>query len=211
MSMDLIDIAMAAAMKKGGGSGGTSDYTDLSNKPEINGRQLIGNKTAADLGLQTAIDTTHKLDADLVDDSTSGHKFAWSGTQAAYAQAAANIAMGELVAFTDDTDIDTVPTEGSSNPVTSDGIKTALDGKQDEITSANKLSADLVDDASATNKFVSAAEKTSIGNSATKLTGVDSSATNYIELTNGKRLYLSGTEPTGTIPDGAFWIGGTVT
>lgn len=107
--------------------------------------------------------------------------------------------------------IDTTPTQGSSNPVTSDGIKTALDGKQDEITSANKLSADLVDDASATNKFVSAAEKTSIGTSETKLTGVSGSATNYIELTNGKRLYLSDTEPTGTIPDGAFWIGGTVT
>lgn len=126
--MDNREIALAADMasSEGGGGGGTTDYTDLSNKPSINGNQLIGNKTAADLGVQPTIDTTHKLDADLVDDSTSGHKFAWSGTQAAYAQAAANIAEGELVAFTDDTDIDTTPTQGSDNPVTSNGVYNAL-------------------------------------------------------------------------------------
>lgn len=32
-----------------GGGGGTSDYTDLSNKPQINGVTLKGNKTSADL------------------------------------------------------------------------------------------------------------------------------------------------------------------
>lgn len=36
---------------KGGGGGGTTDYTDLSNKPQINGNELTGNKTAAQLGL----------------------------------------------------------------------------------------------------------------------------------------------------------------
>ena len=34
-----------------GGSSGTSDYTDLENKPSIEGVPLTGNKTAADLGL----------------------------------------------------------------------------------------------------------------------------------------------------------------
>ena len=33
----------------GGGSGGTSNYNDLSNKPSINGVELIGNKTSSDL------------------------------------------------------------------------------------------------------------------------------------------------------------------
>ena len=37
----------------GGGSGGTSDYTDLTNKPSINNVTLIGNKTSSDLGLGT--------------------------------------------------------------------------------------------------------------------------------------------------------------
>ena len=34
-----------------GGSGGTTDYTDLTNKPQINGNELTGNKTSAQLGL----------------------------------------------------------------------------------------------------------------------------------------------------------------
>lgn len=34
-----------------GGSGGTTNYNDLSNKPSINGSTLQGNKTAAQLGL----------------------------------------------------------------------------------------------------------------------------------------------------------------
>ena len=34
-----------------GGSGGTSDYADLSNKPKINNVELSGNKTTSDLGL----------------------------------------------------------------------------------------------------------------------------------------------------------------
>ena len=33
------------------GSGGTSDYTDLTNKPKINNVELSGNKTTSDLGL----------------------------------------------------------------------------------------------------------------------------------------------------------------
>lgn len=36
------------------GGGGTSDYTDLENKPQINGNTLAGNKTGANLGLVDA-------------------------------------------------------------------------------------------------------------------------------------------------------------
>ena len=36
-----------------GGGGGTSDYSDLSNKPQINSTELSGNKTSSDLGLQS--------------------------------------------------------------------------------------------------------------------------------------------------------------
>ena len=35
----------------GGGGGGTSDYNDLSNKPQINGNTLSGNKTSSQLGI----------------------------------------------------------------------------------------------------------------------------------------------------------------
>lgn len=36
----------------GGGTGGTTNYNDLTNKPSINGVQLSGNKTSAELGIQ---------------------------------------------------------------------------------------------------------------------------------------------------------------
>lgn len=36
-----------------GGGGGTSNYAQLTNKPRINGVELLGNKTASDLGLGT--------------------------------------------------------------------------------------------------------------------------------------------------------------
>lgn len=38
----------------GGGSGGTTDYTALTNKPQINSVELQGNKTLAELGVQPA-------------------------------------------------------------------------------------------------------------------------------------------------------------
>ena len=38
-----------------GGSGGSSDYSDLTNKPKINSNTLSGNKTSSQLGLQDAL------------------------------------------------------------------------------------------------------------------------------------------------------------
>lgn len=102
MSMDLIDIAMAAAMKKGGGGGGTTDYTDLSNKPQINGNQLVGNKSSAALGIT------------------------WSGTAEEWEQVKDSLPAGTFWAITDDLDIDLVPTNGSLNPVTSNGVFISL-------------------------------------------------------------------------------------
>lgn len=43
---------------------GSSDYTDLSNKPSVNSVTLSGNKTASDLGLQNAIEVITKTASD---------------------------------------------------------------------------------------------------------------------------------------------------
>ena len=43
------------SIPNGGGGGGTSDYTELTNKPEINGNTLAGNMTGAELGLVDAV------------------------------------------------------------------------------------------------------------------------------------------------------------
>lgn len=42
----------------GGGSGGTTDYTALTNKPQINSVELTGNKSLTDIGAQASTDNT---------------------------------------------------------------------------------------------------------------------------------------------------------
>ena len=50
----------------GGGSGGTTNYNDLTNKPSINGTPLVGNQTAEQLGLvQKTGDTPQAIDTDI--------------------------------------------------------------------------------------------------------------------------------------------------
>lgn len=51
-----------------GGGGGTTNYNDLINKPQIEGATLSGNKTAAELGLARASDVPTKT-SDLANDS----------------------------------------------------------------------------------------------------------------------------------------------
>lgn len=58
-----------------GGSAGTTDYSDLSNKPQINSTTLSGNKSSSDLGLQDEITAQSPLSAGLVSE-TNDKKFA---------------------------------------------------------------------------------------------------------------------------------------
>ena len=52
MTLNILALAkQVEELIKNGGSGGTSDYEQLYKKPQINGHTLIGNKTAADLGI----------------------------------------------------------------------------------------------------------------------------------------------------------------
>lgn len=71
----------------GGGTGGTTNYNDLSNKPQINSVVLSGNKTSADLGLADASDIPTAL-SDLTDDVThrtvtDTEKSTWNSKQSA--------------------------------------------------------------------------------------------------------------------------------
>lgn len=59
----------------GEGGGGTDNYNLLSNKPQINGTVLSGNKTSDNLGLQNKISSTNKIDSDFVSDENSANKF----------------------------------------------------------------------------------------------------------------------------------------
>lgn len=73
-------------------------------------------------GLQPLIDAQHKLSASLVDDSQGRFKFLWVGTAAQWEIDGPNCPVGTPRLITDDIDIDLVPTNGSLNPVTSNGI-----------------------------------------------------------------------------------------
>jgi hypothetical protein len=58
-----ISVASDGTISASGGSGGTSDYTQLSNLPQINSVTLTGNKSSSDLGLASAADVATKADA----------------------------------------------------------------------------------------------------------------------------------------------------
>lgn len=65
----------------GGGGGGTNDYNDLINLPQINGVELIGNKTSAELGLANSIEIIATLTLEeeaeglVIDKDSSGLPF----------------------------------------------------------------------------------------------------------------------------------------
>lgn len=59
-----------------GGGGGTSDYNDLTNKPQINGNTLSGNKTSSQLGI-TAADVGAM---GAVTGTTAGQVLTWTGS-----------------------------------------------------------------------------------------------------------------------------------
>lgn len=123
--MNLFDMLVAKSISGGGGGSGTSNYNELSNKPQINEVTLSGNKTAANLGLQATITGDVTISSDNVDDTgatnlfvSSSEKSEWSGKQ-------------DALTF------DSAPSEGSNNPVTSGGVYTALSGKQATLTFDN--------------------------------------------------------------------------
>lgn len=106
-----------------GGSGGTPDYEQLENKPQIDGKELNKNSTAESLGLATTsslegkqdvIDSTHKLDVNLVDGAAT--------TTALETKAD----VSALTAHTENSDIHVTASK-----------KTEWDAKQDKLTSAN--------------------------------------------------------------------------
>ena len=54
-SLTMQSAADVSSIELYGGGSGTNDYNDLSNKPQLNGVTLIGNKSLSDLGIQETI------------------------------------------------------------------------------------------------------------------------------------------------------------
>lgn len=101
----------------------------------------------------------------------------------------------------------------STHAAVSDTEKSTWSSKQNAIDSSHKLSADLVDDSSSTNKFATQAQldqidtnKNNISSEQAKTTGMSEGGSDYITV-GGIRVYVSATAPTGA-RTGDMWIGG---
>ena len=105
------------------GGAGITNYNGLANKPQINGVELINNKTLADLGI-------------VIPDVDSA--LSQSSENPVQNRIIKNALDGKQNALT----FDAAPTAGSNNPVRSGGIKTALDLKQDVLTIDTTISDD---------------------------------------------------------------------
>lgn len=110
-----------AAKNSGGGSGGTSNYEDLENKPKINGETLSGNKSASDLGLATADAVQGILDGQNID--------SFSDVETALANKVDKVG-GKGLSTNDYTDADAAIVAG---------VTTALAGKQDALTAGANI------------------------------------------------------------------------
>ena len=152
--MNLADLFIAKKLAGGGGGGtGTDNYNDLSNKPQINSTSLTGDKSAADLGLQSEINGDNKISADYVDDSTATNKFVTSSEKLTWGGKQDKIDADHKLSS------DLVDDTNKTNKFVTSTEKSTWNGKQNAIDSSHKLSSDLVDDTNHTNKFVTSSEK----------------------------------------------------
>lgn len=135
---------------------------------------------AIDSNKQSKITSSNKLSSDLVDDANHTNKFVsatdisnWNSKVSDVKINNVSVVSSGVASLT----IDNTLSNSSENAVQNKVVKGALDSKQDEITSSNKLNSDLITDTNQNNKFVSAQEKQD-WNSKSDFSG------NYNDLTN---------------------------
>lgn len=104
-----------------GGGSGTSDYVQLTNKPQVNGVTLVGDKTAADLGFAT-VATTGDYD-DLADKPTLGTMAAESANDYTKTSSLSSVALSGSY-----TDLINKPTLGTAAAADTSDFATAAQG-----------------------------------------------------------------------------------
>lgn len=126
-----------------GGSGGTGDYNQLTNKPQINSVELSGNKTLADLGIQAAGNYALKSDiptkvSELQNDSQFVTETALTDGLAPKAnktyvdeQLATKQPVGDYALKSEIPDV--------SGLATKEEVTTGLSGKQDTLVSGTNI------------------------------------------------------------------------
>ena len=123
----------------GGGGGGTTDYTLLSNKPQINSVELNGNKSLSDLGLMssTAINTALDLKADK---STTYTKTQIDTTVSGLSDDIS--AKADKSTTYTKTQVDTAISTAVADKADTSTVNTALEGKADKSTTYTKTQVD---------------------------------------------------------------------
>ncbi|MBR6353305.1 MAG: hypothetical protein IKS25_04200 [Oscillospiraceae bacterium] len=127
----------------GGGGGGTSNYNDLSNRPQINDTTLSGNKTAADLGLAAApVEVTVSDDGAVTQALDPGKIYHFTGALTALTITLNAAASGQLAQYHFDFDSgSTAPTLTLPNTVTMPSGFTVEASKHYEIDILNNYGA----------------------------------------------------------------------
>lgn len=75
--MGFFDVIFAKSLSKGGGSGGTSNYNELINKPKINNVELTGDRTLSELGIDIPTKTSELTnDSDFITSTECDQKIA---------------------------------------------------------------------------------------------------------------------------------------
>lgn len=171
--------------------GGTDDYSQLSNKPQINSVTLNGNKSLSDLGIQPSGNYALKSEipdvSDFITKNVNDLTYYYTKTEVDGKLSAVYKYKGTVATYSDLPstgltvgDVYNVETDGNNYAWTGTvwdalGGTVDLSGYQTKIDSTHKLSSDLVDDTNNTNKFVTSAEKTTWSNKYDKpLTGIPS-------------------------------------
>lgn len=137
------DYDVVWANESGGGGGGTSDYTDLTNKPSINSVTLSGNKTASDLGLSAAVTEVTNSSAGAVSLALdAGKTYHFTGALTALTITLNAAATGQLAHYHFDFDSgSTAPTLTLPNTVTMPSGFTVEANKRYEVDILNSYGA----------------------------------------------------------------------
>lgn len=207
LNMETAELVSSIDLYAGGT--GTNNYNELSNKPQIGGVELVGNKSLSDLGIQAEITEESPLSSSLVSGlgsaaAADSSDFA-TAAQGAVAETAIQSAGSGL-----SKDGTTLNHSNSVTAKTTEGFAAITYDAQGHITGSTAATtaqlAALNSGITSTDVAQIETNKTNILLEQSKTIGMTEGGSNYITV-NGIRFYISSTTPTGTIPVGSIGVG----
>ena len=203
-----------SAVNTGGSETGTTDYTQLTNKPQIGGVELTGNKTLTDLGIQPAGDYLVETDlADYAKTTDIPTDYLTEADLTGYATTAdleGYVETGDLAGYAQTSSLSTVATSGSYNDLTNKPtIVTSYNDLTDKpsipeaytlpTASTSTLGGVKVDGTTVTiEDGVITAHATSTGGTSDYVALTNKPQIGGVELTGNKSLTDLGIQPAGT-------------